>query len=63
MRKIQRKQVQPGIGELLEHVPVLVKAYGRWPSFVYLLLFTPFSRGLLGALATIIAIIVYRGLL
>lgn len=28
--------IRPGLGELLDHVPVLVKAYGKWPSYVYL---------------------------
>ncbi|KZD22804.1 hypothetical protein A4A58_28100 [Tardiphaga robiniae] len=50
------------MGELLDHVPLLVKAYGRWPSYVYLLLFTPLSRGLLGAMATIAALVVYHQL-
>lgn len=50
------------MGELLDHVPVLVKAYGRWPSYIYLLLATPLRRGLLGALATILALIVYHRL-
>jgi hypothetical protein len=28
------------MGELLDHVPQLVKAYGRWPSFLYLIFAT-----------------------
>jgi hypothetical protein len=24
------------LGQLLDHVPELVKAYGKWPSFAYL---------------------------
>jgi hypothetical protein len=36
------------LAELLDQVPVLVRAYGKCPSYVYLLLFTPFGRGLLG---------------
>lgn len=43
MRK--RSWIRPGLGELLDHVPVLVKAYGKWPSYVYLFaisLWTPF---------------------
>ncbi|MGM4905904.1 hypothetical protein AB8B21_07515 [Tardiphaga sp. 866_E4_N2_1] len=28
--------IRPGLGELLDHVPVLVKAYGKWPSYMYL---------------------------
>ena len=27
-------------GKLLDHVPQLVKAYGRWPSFAYLVFAT-----------------------
>jgi hypothetical protein len=34
MRKLPL--MRPGLGELLDHVPVLVKAYGKWPSYVYL---------------------------
>jgi hypothetical protein len=34
MRKLPL--IRPGLGELLDHVPVLVKAYGKWPSYVYL---------------------------
>lgn len=62
MRKIPRKAAQPGLGELLQHVPILVKAYGKWPSYVYLLLATPMSRGLLGVVATIAAYIIYHRL-
>jgi hypothetical protein len=29
-----------GLGQLLEHVPTLVKAYGKWPSYLYLLFAT-----------------------
>jgi hypothetical protein len=28
------------LGQLLDHVPALVKAYGKWPSFAYLLFAT-----------------------
>jgi hypothetical protein len=28
------------LGHLLEHVPTLVRAYGRWPSFLYLMFAT-----------------------
>jgi hypothetical protein len=55
-------EMKRDMGELLDHVPQLVKAYGRWPSFVYLLLFTPLSRGLLGAVATIAALVIYHQL-
>lgn len=26
--------------ELLDHVPMLVRAYGKWPSFIYLVFVT-----------------------
>jgi hypothetical protein len=26
------------LGNLLDHVPALVKAYGKWPSYAYLAL-------------------------
>jgi len=48
------------MGELLDHVPVLVRAYGKWPSYVYLSLFTPLSRGLLGTLAVIVGLVLLR---
>ena len=37
------------LGKLLDHVPQLVKAYGRWPSFAYLVFVTarPVAAGLL----------------
>jgi hypothetical protein len=41
------------LGQLLNHVPVLVKAYGKWPSFAYLLLAT--VRGV--ALAGIVVLL------
>lgn len=50
------------MGELLDHVPVLVRAYGKWPSYIYLLLFTPLSRGLLGFVAAALGVFIYRGL-
>ncbi|MDA9525418.1 hypothetical protein XI06_35185 [Bradyrhizobium sp. CCBAU 11434] len=36
--KVMRKLplIRPGLGELLDHIPMLVKAYGKWPSYVYL---------------------------
>jgi hypothetical protein len=33
MRKLPL--IRPRLGELLHHVPILVKAYGKWPSYVY----------------------------
>jgi hypothetical protein len=30
--------------DLLDHVPQLVKAYGKWPSYLYLLLATSTGR-------------------
>ena len=39
------------IGQLLDHVPELVKAYGKWPSFAYLLVATVRGVALAGALA------------
>ncbi len=50
------------IEELLEHVPMLARVYGKWPSYIYLVMFTPLSRGLLGAVATIAGLIVYHRL-
>ena len=37
------------LGRLLDHVPQLVKAYGRWPSFAYLVFATarPLAIGFL----------------
>ena len=32
------------LGNLLDHVPTLVKAYGKWPSYVYLLFATALGR-------------------
>jgi hypothetical protein len=28
------------MGELLDHVPVLLRAYGKWPSYCYLVMAT-----------------------
>ena len=41
---------------LLDHVPQLVKAYGRWPSFLYLLFAT--ARGIIAAA---ILVEIYKG--
>jgi hypothetical protein len=32
------------LNDLLDHIPVLTEAYGRWPSFFYLLLATVVTR-------------------
>ena len=28
------------LGQLLDRIPILVRAYGRWPSFLYLMFAT-----------------------
>lgn len=48
--------------ELLDHVPMLVRVYGKWPSYIYLLLFTPLGRGLVGFAAAVLSVFIYRGL-
>lgn len=35
------------LGELLRSVPILVRAYGRWASFLYLVLATTLSSRVL----------------
>jgi hypothetical protein len=34
---------------LLDHVPTLVRAYGKWPSYAYLLVATVLIRGIVPA--------------
>jgi hypothetical protein len=36
----QEARKMKDLEQLLDHVPVLVKAYGKWPSFAYLLVAT-----------------------
>ena len=50
------------MGELLDHVPALVKAYGRWPSYLVILLCTPSFRGVLAASGALFALVLYRRL-
>jgi len=38
------KETVMELGNLLDHVPTLVKAYGKWPSYAYLLFATALGR-------------------
>jgi hypothetical protein len=43
------------LGNLLDHVPTLVKAYGKWPSYAYLLFATTQVRPvLLGGILVVV---------
>ena len=48
MPKTPRISIKIGVGELLRHVPTLVKAYGKWPSYIYLFVATLWTPLLVG---------------
>jgi hypothetical protein len=49
------KEATMELGNLLYHVPALVKAYGKWPSYAYLLFATArVQRVLLGGILLVI---------
>lgn len=46
------------LGELLDHVPTLVKAYGKWPSFLFVIFATALtSRLVLAAIVITLSLI------
>jgi hypothetical protein len=50
------------MGELLDHVPVLVRAYGKWPSYCYLVMATALQSKIALLFGSIAVGLLYKSL-